>query len=105
MNEDVKEFFGCMLMIIGGLFALLTGGCGLVFILSTFAGSGPLPIHATPGSTSIIERLQISGSIFLLSGVPCLIGYVFFRLGKDMLPSGNNKTQDKKDSNEQESRS
>ncbi len=96
MNDDVKEFFGWMLMIIGGLFALLTGGCGLVFIFSTFAGSGPLPIHAVPGSTSIIERLQISGFLFLLSGVPCLIGYVIYRLGKAMLPSGNNETQDKK---------
>jgi len=59
MNDGVKKFFGWLLMIIGGLFALLTGGCGLILI----------------GASA---NANVAGIFLMITGIPCLVGCGLF---------------------------
>ena len=69
----MRVFFAYLLMTIGGLFAILTGGCGIVFLFAS------------------LDYLFIS---LILGGIPCAIGIGIFLLGHWM--STGNKTLDKR---------
>ncbi len=88
MNEDVKKFFGGMLMITGILFALLAGGCGLYVIplLIMYGGS-----YGSPPPTFIGNTLLI----IVFPGIPILLCCGLFAWGFSLLPKKNNKTQNK----------
>ena len=65
----VRKFFGGLLMVIGALAAVFTGGCTLFFLIITFADGLPdISIALTIG------------------GVPFLISLVIFGLGKLIWP-------------------
>ena len=88
MNDDAKKFFGWLLMIIGVLFALLAGGCGLYVIplLIMYGGS----YGGTP--PSVIENILL---ILVFPGSPLLLCYGLFVWGKSLLPKKNDNTQNK----------
>jgi len=68
-NKAVRRFFGYVLMAVGGLIALLCGGCTLVFLAS---GIGQLAL------TAIVTAALVVG------GIPTAVGVVLFALGRRM---------------------
>ena len=72
----MRVFFAYLLMTIGGLFAILTGGCGIVFLF---------------GSLDVPEYIPIS---LILGGIPCATGAGIFLLGNSIRKRA--KTLDKR---------
>lgn len=66
----VKAFFGGILMVVGALTMLFSGGCSLFLLASTFNQGG---------GSSIIPLVLIIG------GIPFLVGLGFFSSGKILM--------------------
>ena len=71
---NVKAFFGIILMIVGGLTALLSGGCIVIF-----AGS-EIWNQLERGNMNRAGETFASAALF--GGIPFIIGLLFFRWGR-----------------------
>ena len=63
----VKDFFGWVLMIIGGLIMLFSGGCSLFFLFGNAGGGG-----------------DFLGLVLLFGGIPFLIGWGTYAGGRKL---------------------
>lgn len=64
---SVKQFFGWLLVVIGVLIMLLSGGCSLYFLIGT--------LGADPGLYSLV---------LLFGGIPFLIGWGLYAGGRKL---------------------
>jgi hypothetical protein len=71
-NNAVQRFFGHVLMAVGGLIALLCGGCTVVF-LGMAAQTGNVATFATLGTAALV-----------IGGLPTAVGVGLFVLGRGM---------------------
>lgn len=71
----VRSFFGGLLCLIGGLLALLSGGCSLFFV---FGGMD-------------LESLPL---VLLVGGIPFIIGLLLYKWGSSLLKAESKVDQD-----------
>jgi hypothetical protein len=88
-NKTVQRFFAYVLMAIGGLIALLCGGCTVVFLgalinsaLINVGGRGPV----TPAwrYNAFWGVIRFSIVPLVVGGLPTAVGVVMFVLGRRM---------------------
>lgn len=77
---DAKTFFGWLLMIVGGLGALFSGGCTVVIFANDVWES----------MTRTYHHFDIGILALFVGGIPCLIFLAFFRWGRRLTrPAGS----------------
>lgn len=82
---NIKAFVGGLLMVLGGLVATLTGGCGLIFTIF---------IAADSFSRGIEDAFMFLAMLFVVSGIPFAIGCFVAYCGWIILPGNKSKHDD-----------
>lgn len=73
--STTQRFFGALLMAVGGLIALLCGGCGAIFIV------GGLVSLFSPSPQ---DGPMIAGMGLVVGGIPALLGVAMFLAGRGL---------------------
>jgi hypothetical protein len=80
--RPVARFFGWLLMGVGGLVAATTGACSAWFLVMPILGGGGFDFAGVLGWILLV---------FMIGGLPCLIGVGLFLGGRSLVKPRNRR--------------